>query len=121
MGRTFGLIMCACYFQQAEDTGHSPEASICVRVLQTGNCTLQDVQHAFVHFPAHLLETKPQQHNHVNKTESIQAAPQAPQAEQRDSFAMLDRWYDILHALNICVIDCYIHAVIPLQKISSCQ
>lgn len=74
MGRTFGLIMCACYFQQAEDTGHSSEARISVRVLQTGNCALQDVQHAFVHLSAHLLETKHTNkvYNDFNKTEKYQ-------------------------------------------------
>lgn len=57
-GRTFGLIMCARYLQQAEDTGHSSEACVGVGVLQTGDCAFQDVQHAFVHFSAHFLQTQ---------------------------------------------------------------
>lgn len=68
MRHTFGLIMCTCYFQQAEYTGHSPEACISVGVLQTGNCALQDVQHAFVHLPVHLLETK---HSNMVSTEKL--------------------------------------------------
>lgn len=50
--------MRAGYFQQAEDAGHPSKTCVSVRVLQTGNGALQDVQHAFVHFPAHLLEAK---------------------------------------------------------------
>lgn len=57
-GRTFGLVMCARYFQQAEDAGHPPEAGVGVRVLQTGDGALQDVQHALVHLPAHFLQTR---------------------------------------------------------------
>lgn len=59
--RTFGLIVGACDFHEAEDTGHSSEARVGVRVLQTGHGALQDVQHAFVHLPAHLLRTKRRQ------------------------------------------------------------
>lgn len=50
--------MCARYFQQAEDAGHPPEAGVGVRVLQTGDSALQDVQHALVHLPAHFLQTR---------------------------------------------------------------
>lgn len=50
--------MCARYFQQAEDAGHPPEAGVGVRVLQTGDGALQDVQHALVHLPAHFLQTR---------------------------------------------------------------
>lgn len=45
-------------FQQAEDAGHSSETCVGVRVLQTGHCALQDVQHAFVDLSAHLLKAK---------------------------------------------------------------
>lgn len=58
LGHTFGLIMCARYFKQAKDTSHSSKASIGIGVLQTGHCTLQNVQHAFVNLPVHLLERK---------------------------------------------------------------
>lgn len=52
---TFGLIVCACDLQQAEDTGHAPQTSIAVRVLQAGHRALQQVQHSLIHFPAELL------------------------------------------------------------------
>lgn len=38
---TFGLVVGACYLKQTEDTGHASQASISVRVLQTGHCALQ--------------------------------------------------------------------------------
>lgn len=62
-GRTFGLVVCARYFQQAEDTGHPSQAGVGVRVFQAGDGALQDVQHALVHFPVHFL--RKQQSNKV--------------------------------------------------------
>lgn len=57
-GRTFGLVMCARYFQQTEDAGHPSQAGVGVRVFKTGDGALQDVQHALVHFPVHFLQTQ---------------------------------------------------------------
>lgn len=80
--------MCACYFQQAENTGHSSEACVSVRVLQTGDCALQDVQHAFVHFSVHLLETRCSYKVYNDKDRQIQETLQAQWFNERGCYML---------------------------------
>ena len=91
--RTFGLIVCPCYFQQAEDTGHSSQACVCVRVLQTGNCALQDVQHAFVNLPAHLLEARHRDTRfRMRSTSSSWSDDRRPQTSSEKSISPRHVW-----------------------------